>query len=1375
VLTILALPLPSLSRPRVLGHPHSRYGGRQERVRAAATEEVAHRLRYRSLAIDVATMLPSQAERIASPLFRGVLAQVLRAAVEWLTLEEDEVLVCEREEDFDKLVGDGGRVDVIAHQIKDLTDKISARDEEIRESIANFAIAFEHYDRQGVGCQFVFTTTAAAVVQQVDKTLTVDVLKHWRAYSESSPDHRDLELVKSIKGLEQYRKVSTERGQKRYDRVAASHAYLDRNRWDKFLRAVIWRLCAESFTTVRQRLEQVIAQDARFSQFSSSIIVARVVGEVLHRTADGELNGRILRRRDLAELARETADQHKTWAQQRPFALWVAGIEDKLSGVQERLTRLEIQGGLDADEDPWIKYTDWLRPQVDHLSLLGLPTLNVPIAASLPVRLQCGGDDPESFAGRFLHLKEETRILVTGQPGSGKSGLTRLIAGTAISSGLRVVKGRLKVVAAELRRGVPVADAFAASLAEGFFSPSLRKRLLTEADLVLLDGLDETFASHDLIIEHVMNWPGSAKLVLTSRKEEDAKRLDGFVHFQLQPVEPDVASVFARRVGELQNAIEPATLERIAQLFSSHPELATPLLAGFVLAIAFASQPDPVPTSPAKLYERILRLLARTARVDRPLDMHLDPDRAIEIFSSLAWLQMEKPTADLVELKTLLRTAHGSEGAAAVEFWEERGLLESRAGVLRDDIEFAHESLWEFGVAHHMHRLGDGEVERLASLHSDDAKWSQILRFAIQLGHAQAILRGVLSGGEHHRTLRAAQLAMLTSERVDTSLVDRLVEAFRSDIPTLVAEAATFLADVVERDLVDAAVVSNEFPNHIDYTTTWERLGALSIRVSLVSRLVQRADIAAWIVEEANTHRDNSPGFGQQALHWWPTFQDLVVRAVGAVQSVDGTDAAVAFLHDLEKRKLLSRYSLEGIHLWARRESATPILETVLAIRLDQASRLAENAESKRGMPLEDFEEQRFEGLYLVFSEGCPETECIKPDGGVGFALTLESMGYMKRPPTEAHIFMGPNVRGLLAPIVRQWVLALRLEPAAVGNFAREMLPKRPFLRSIIEWPRPPSRVPQWEIERFRAAGIQLADLLKMLNRGSHNGLLVNLLTPMILAWRPSSEVIDLIDSQAPNLNAETWEWLARNATDIWNDRAEEKAEEIVRKLDTPGTIWLLALASKEMQTELRPRLLSVLASTDIVAERAARVRDSRFAAWMLSQQNDNEVLADAWAALRDWTQRPVMDNPRSMPDSPRDLLAQLILERDSSNAVLRELADHTDREVRMQVVTFLRSRPFESERWDILLGTRTLFQMLEALKNDISEFELSWLLTQITNPDKRVRRIGAEALLKAPVSERVTCTLERLQADPDPAVRDKAFEVFRMRSEGESKSALDV
>jgi hypothetical protein len=1312
---------------------------------------------------DISSMQPSQEERMAPSLFRGVLAQVLRAAIEWLALRSDEVLICEREEDFDKVIREGEGSKVVAHQIKDLSDSISARDEAIRESIANFAIAFRYYDQLGVTCRFVFTTTAAAVVQRIDELLTVDVLKNWCAYSDSPPEYRDVKLVHSIKALEQYRKTGTAQAQLRYGQIAAAHAYLDQDRWDRFLRSVSWRLCSLTYLAVRTRLAETIADDVRLSMFASELIMARLVGEVLHRSANPEITGRILRPCDIDEIARETEAQHRQWAEKHSFASWVAGIASDLADVQERVSRLEAQAGVAAAEAWWPRYMQSLSQRLKHILLLGLPALQVPISSVLRVCVQRSNTDETPFEGRFLHLTDEARMLITGEPGAGKSGLTRLIAVTAAGDGLRVVRGRLKVLAAEVLRGVPFADALSACVADGFIAPGGRNRLISEAQLVLLDGLDETSTAYPSILEQLRNWEGPSRLVVTSRNQEDAVLLKEFAHFRVQPVEAYEATRFAREVSQIHGGIESATLDGIERLFSSHAELTTPLLAGFVLSIAFAAQGDPIPTTPARLYARILRLLAREARTDRTLEARMDTDRAIEVLDSLAWLQVETPSSDLLELKTKLRQAYGADGATAIDFWEERGLLEIRLTAIRDEIDFAHESLWEYCVARHINSLSAEEIERLASRNADKKSWSEIFDFAIQQGRAQPILRGVLKQGDHHRTLRAATLFMATQEPLDdTPLVERLLEVTASDIPTAVFEASAALAELVEQGRIEGHWVASKFPEHKQLESTADRLGALSIRISLVARSVQQGDIAEWVFVEADTHARHIEPFGM--LSWWSAFQDVIILAMRGVYTSRGEAASLAFLLGLQNRELLTEYSMDTIREWAANISLVTVREAIDSMRAREAAAYAEKSKAKRMMSFEDFNEKRLEGLYLIFSEACPESG-FASDNGIAFALTLRSIGYMERPTTESSIFMGPSVRGLLSPILRQWILALSLDPAVVGDYARSLLPMRPLMRTVTKWPRTPSRVAHWSINRLQTAGVQVSDLVSMLNRGSHNGLLLNLLAPIILHWQPKIELTDAIESQAEGFEPEMWQWLARNADAVWGDQFQARASQLLNRFDGPGTIWLLAAAPSNAAVEVRERLLRSLASTDIEEDRAHRVADARFAAWALGRITDAEVLENAWTAFRDWTQRPVTDNPREIPDSPLDILVEVILVRDASSTAIQELADHQSREVRKQLVAFLRKQRFNRETWDGLLGTKAFPHIVEAFKISMSEEELAWLLSQITKASPKERAQITEALARAPLTSAVAQALEALESDPDVIVRDRAFNVLRERN----------
>ncbi len=90
--------------------------------------------------------------RSAASTIRGYLSQTLWTVDRWYSLSgEDEVLLCEGNEDVDRLLFDkeGRLVQLESEQIKDLGGKLSARSTEVYESIFNFLRSFHRYQLEG--------------------------------------------------------------------------------------------------------------------------------------------------------------------------------------------------------------------------------------------------------------------------------------------------------------------------------------------------------------------------------------------------------------------------------------------------------------------------------------------------------------------------------------------------------------------------------------------------------------------------------------------------------------------------------------------------------------------------------------------------------------------------------------------------------------------------------------------------------------------------------------------------------------------------------------------------------------------------------------------------------------------------------------------------------------------------------------------------------------------------------------------------------------------------------------------------------------------------------------------------------------------------
>src|SRR5262245_13113020 len=95
--------------------------------------------------------------RSAHASIRGYLYQTCLGVLRWLGLQENEVLLCEGDEDLDRFLLGGG---AISEQVKAYTGGLSITDRVVRDSLRNFLRSYVALRQQGETRKFVFTTTA---------------------------------------------------------------------------------------------------------------------------------------------------------------------------------------------------------------------------------------------------------------------------------------------------------------------------------------------------------------------------------------------------------------------------------------------------------------------------------------------------------------------------------------------------------------------------------------------------------------------------------------------------------------------------------------------------------------------------------------------------------------------------------------------------------------------------------------------------------------------------------------------------------------------------------------------------------------------------------------------------------------------------------------------------------------------------------------------------------------------------------------------------------------------------------------------------------------------------------------------------------------
>lgn len=268
-------------------------------------------------------------ERVADDTIRGFLYQVLWITRCWLELGPQEVLLCEGDEDLDRCLFDGDKlVRTDQQQYKDLSQRISARNKVVYESIFNFLISFRYHHQAGRGCRFVFTTTASVASQETDEKIPANVIKTWSAATTPAATAALKEnLVISLKGIvnaykEKYTKKKDgghdEEKQKKLDEAIL---YIEQfSLWDLFLSCVIWNTEAPKGDDLRKLITQKLSNRDTLKSAGDGVLIlfaSRFIDEVLVKCSRSKPDERILDSNQLSSILNLTIDELKAWAQMR--------------------------------------------------------------------------------------------------------------------------------------------------------------------------------------------------------------------------------------------------------------------------------------------------------------------------------------------------------------------------------------------------------------------------------------------------------------------------------------------------------------------------------------------------------------------------------------------------------------------------------------------------------------------------------------------------------------------------------------------------------------------------------------------------------------------------------------------------------------------------------------------------------------------------------------------------------------------------------------------------------------------------------------------------------------------------------------------------
>ncbi|MEV0239630.1 NACHT domain-containing protein [Streptomyces sp. NPDC050674] len=611
-----------------------------------------------------------------------------------------------------------------------------------------------------------------------------------------------------------------------------------------------------------------------------------------------------------------------------------------IAKVDELLTRAPRPDARDAAFER--RYLPYVAERHNHLTIYGIDLRDSPdrwplevayltleaTADQEPDRAGPPGEDQPARTGRMPAdgtLEQDSRVLLRGDAGSGKTTLVQWLAVTAARAGTHIPF--VLPLRTLIRTGpLPAPAAFLSAVGCPLSPPDgwAERVLATRRALVLVDGLDEVpaadrHATRDWLRALIHAYPGNRWLLTTRPTAVRTEWLaqEGFRELSLAPMGRAEVATFVHRWHRAARA--PEYEQRLLDSLRTKRDLArlatNPLMCGLICAL-HRERRGYLPTGRKELYDAALAMLL--SRRDRERGMgpvegpELGEAARLELLQRLAYAlvlsgrnEMTLETAErIVEraLPVLAPEAHQGDASTVL-----RALL-LRSGVLRrpaqDVMDFVHRTFQDYLGARHA--VEEGHLDVLIR-HADDTQWEDVIRMAV--AHARPhervlVLRELLARDTPRLTLLA--LACLEHATALDPAVRGEVEARAAAlIPPRTTRAA--------RELAEAGPLVLELLPGPEDLTDEEALGVVAT-ASVVGS--EEPGGALAVLRRFRDHPDH--GVRRQLAGTWHRF-DAEEYAVEVLDHLDRSDlfvtcASSAQLTALGRMRPWPELTFEGPH-----------------------------------------------------------------------------------------------------------------------------------------------------------------------------------------------------------------------------------------------------------------------------------------------------------------------------------------------------------------------------------------------------------------------------------------------------------------------------
>jgi len=1112
------------------------------------------------------------------------------------------------------------------------------------------------------------------------------------------------------------------------------------------------------------------------------------------------------------------------------------GRRDVRSLVQVLARHVELSDKCTNRQVVTERYRQWLLKSNDSFLV---PTLNVslPIAEAwsqlrfLEDEVRDIGPSQDALARQIAAYHEwarfaETRhytssaiaaedailsskhAVIIGGPGSGKSTLQRRLTHWAAENGKTTVHVLLKPVSQLIARGYTFEQAMCEVATDGAdIADQDASSILASADFLLADGLDECDPGRQNVAGKLLSWtnghPNCHVCVTTRPVGHEPGLLPGFRHAELLPLDETTVPEYARKLFEA-TIHDPASaahrwkgfVEEVGQRRGGN-KVATiaarnPLLLTFLVRLFLNDVPST--GHRAGLFQQILTLVQKTPPTSRLSQEKPREDFALSTIEAIGWALIASPGQSASEVAFFaVRDLENSYGIpagqlrdgveGAIEFWEDRRLLERLTAGHLDALTFVHLSLGEYAAGRYIARMDDRTFSEWLYRSRRQPQWREPIVFAAGHSDVERIVRSLLhldnvsDPTSTEAILAAAALteAESATDELTTAVVRQLSARLESDIPLVATEAAQGLLSLAR---LAPELIGGIAKPLLQHEQRWTRQSAVALALAAGGDFISLEQTVSWL-DSFQLVGSRHP-LGMMSIEPREAYElqaTALLLAIGKVLDEMESDDANPYLERLLAARHISFSMMKDVLQLLKRRNCSELLAAVNAslsfrIPCDYQAILERSRKTDAAV---------LEALLAATGhrrEAAAVNEDLRP---IGVASVYGAMGIHEVEWTDWELLGRRIDPDVVVEVMRGVIAALDLDPSVVALEANVLLDRleaaQDYQFDIL--PQVPAD-PHWEL-----ADCASLDLSKVARGLCHPSAAVryvaaHLLVPCDLTDNERLIILEILNSG----HAAALEIVGKVAGAIWEDGAARVLlDRLNRSLDA-GCEYLyeplVKLGESGELDEVRDAVLAgCYADSPSVATGAAKAIEK------LPESMRAAMASQLHSALEHWTERgswcekcdiAVHDgscpNCHVLPPNPRPhFVRQLARLGEVSIDELLALCEDNWHNVREAAIETLAEAAQEDEM--------IMIRLLEEIGDDSAPLALLDALLEL--PPDAIRPVATEALNLAESSvARVRARLmssltegwvdddtandrahEALN-DPDPTVRDAATRTLR-------------